>query len=161
MTASLSAGNAGRMHLWCRNAPGLRCSAGAVAPGVDIRADGGYVIAWHAAGLPVLWEAPLAPWPEWLRSSRAAPVQRGPEPPRVPDDTQSAALMRVVALAPQSERNNRLFWAACRMAGMVASRLLAESEAEELLVYAAMHAGLPEGEARRTTHSGLTTGGTR
>ena len=42
----------GGLHLWFRHAPGLKCSAGVIAPGIDVRADGGYVIAWHAAGLP-------------------------------------------------------------------------------------------------------------
>jgi hypothetical protein len=42
---------------------------------------------------------------------------------------------------------------------MVTSRLLAKSEAEAVLVHAAMHAGLPENEARKTASSGLTTGG--
>ena len=57
------------------------------------------------------------------------------------------------------QRNTRLFWAACRMAGMVASRLVAKSEAEAVLIHAAMHAGLSENEARKTANSGLTTGG--
>jgi hypothetical protein len=149
----------GGLHLWFRNVPGLRCSVSAIAPGIDVRAAGGYVIAWHAAGLPVLREAVLAPWPEWLRSPGAAAGQRAPEPPRVPDDRQTAALVRFVATAPAMQRNNQLFWAACRMAGMVGSRMMAKSEAEALLVHAAMHAGLPEIEARRTAHSGLAAGG--
>jgi hypothetical protein len=149
----------GGLHLWFRHPPGLRCSASAIAPGVDVRAEGGCIIAWHAAGLPVLCQTVLAPWPAWLQAPATAPAQRLAEPPRVPDDRQIAALVRCVATAPESRRNSCLFWAACRMAGMVASRLLAKSEAEALLVHAAIHAGLPEIEARRTTRSGLATGG--
>ena len=149
----------GGLHLWYRHAPGLRCSTSAIAPGVDVRAEGGCIIAWHAAGLPVLCQTALAPWPSSLRPPRAAPAQRVPETPRVPDDRQIAALVRCVATAPESQRNSRLFWAACRMAGMVASRLLAKGEAEALLVHAAMHAGLPVIEARRTSRSGLAAGG--
>ena len=149
----------GGLHLWYRDAPGLRCSVSMIAPGVDVRATGGYVIAWHAAGLPVLREAALPPWPAWLLPEQPVAIRASPEPPRVPDDRQSAALVRFVASAPAKQRNNRLFWAACRMAGMVASRLLAKSEAEAVLVHAAMHAGLSENEARKTANSGLTTGG--
>ena len=45
---------------------GMRCSAGRIAAGVDVRATGGYVIWWPAAGLPVLSDMPLAAWPGWL-----------------------------------------------------------------------------------------------
>jgi hypothetical protein len=149
----------GGLHLWFRHGPGLRCSASAIAPGIDVRADGGYVIAWHTAGFPVLRDSPLAPWPEWLRPLQWKPIPRGTEPSRVPDDRQITALVRFVAAAPEAQRNNRLFWAACRMAGMVASRLLSESEAEAILVIAARQVGLPESEARRTAKSGLAAGG--
>jgi hypothetical protein len=32
------------MHLFFRAAPGLRCSISGIAPGIDVRAGGGYVI---------------------------------------------------------------------------------------------------------------------
>jgi len=53
------------LHLYFRHAPGLRCSTGRIAPGVDVRAEGGYVIHWRREGLP-FEEHPLAEWPEWL-----------------------------------------------------------------------------------------------
>jgi Bifunctional DNA primase/polymerase, N-terminal len=148
----------GGLHLWYRHAPGLRCSAGMIATGVDVRADGGYIIAWQAVGFKVLCGAALAPWPMWLPAQPKA-IQRGSEPTRVPDDRRVAALVRVAALAPETRRNAKLFWAACRMSGMVSSGLLPKAEAEELLVRAAMHAGLPELEARRTARSGFAAGG--
>jgi hypothetical protein len=149
----------GGLHLWFRHVPGLRCSASAIAPGIDVRADGGYVISWQAAGFPVLRDSPLAPWPECLRPMQCKPLRRGAEPSRVPDDRQIAVLIRFVATAPETQRNCRLFWAACRMAGLVASHLLRVSEAETILVIAARQAGLSENEARKTAKSGLATGG--
>jgi hypothetical protein len=149
----------GGLHLWFRNMPGLRCSVSAIASGVDVRAEGGYVIAWQCAGFPVLVHAPLARWPDWLsHAGNPRVVEHFSEPARVPDNKQLAALVRFVATAPEQQRNVRLFWAACRMAGMVNSHYLSESEAEELLVAAAKHAGLPESEARKTARSGLATG---
>jgi len=56
----------GGLHLWFRHKPGLRCSAGLIAPGVDVRADGGYAIWWPANGFPVLSDAPMTDWPDWL-----------------------------------------------------------------------------------------------
>lgn len=148
----------GGLHLWFRHVSGLRCSASTVACGIDVRADGGYVIAWQCAGLPVLREMPPAPWPVWLHAVEARPAPRAPDRPRVPDDVQTEALERFIKASAEGERNKRLFWAGCRMAGMVASRLIGETEAENLLACAAMATGLPEAEARKTARSGLAAG---
>jgi Bifunctional DNA primase/polymerase, N-terminal len=56
----------GGLHLYFRHPPGLRCSQGKLAPGVDVRAAGGYVIAWWAHGLKRLCDAEPAPFPDWL-----------------------------------------------------------------------------------------------
>jgi hypothetical protein len=53
------------VHLLFRHAHGLGCFTGTI-PGIDGRGNGGYVIWWPAAGLPVLRPAPLADWPRWL-----------------------------------------------------------------------------------------------
>ncbi len=57
----------GGLHLYLKPSPGLRSSAGKIAPGVDIRAGGtGYVVAWNLEGLPVKNPSTFAPVPEWL-----------------------------------------------------------------------------------------------
>ena len=53
------------VHLYYAHPPGLRCSVGQIAPGVDIKADGGYVVWWHAIGLACLDRREPASWPEW------------------------------------------------------------------------------------------------
>jgi hypothetical protein len=53
----------GGLHIFWRYHPGLRCSAGLIAPSVDVRSTGGYVILWNLAGCAVLSEGPIAPWP--------------------------------------------------------------------------------------------------
>jgi Bifunctional DNA primase/polymerase, N-terminal len=53
------------VHLLFRHAPGLRGSIERVAPGVDVRAEGNYVIWWPREGLAVE-DRPIAEWPEWL-----------------------------------------------------------------------------------------------
>ena len=58
---------------------GLRNSTSRLAPGCDVRADGGYIIWWPAAGLPVLSDAPPAQWPNWLLA-RLLPPQRATRP---------------------------------------------------------------------------------
>jgi hypothetical protein len=130
-----------------------------IASGIDVRAEGGYVIDWQCAGFPVLVDAPLARWPDWLsHAANQTAVEHVSEPARVPDNKQLAALVRFVATALEQQRNNRLFWAACRMAGMVKSKCLSEGEAERLLVAAAKYAGLTESEACKTARSGLAIG---
>jgi putative DNA primase/helicase len=77
-------------HIWFA-APSdvaIRCSAGQVGPGLDVRGDGGYVVAppsnhasgqryrWHPEHNPLRGE--LAPPPPWLvRAMTLAPAQRG------------------------------------------------------------------------------------
>ena|SRR5215469_5065043 len=58
---------AGR-HLLFQHAPGLRSWTRRPVMGIDGRADAGYIVWWPAAGLPVLCDAPPAPWPAWLLS---------------------------------------------------------------------------------------------
>jgi hypothetical protein len=60
------------MHLLFRHAAGLRCSTGRIAPGVDVRADGGYAIWWPREGLP-FEDHPLCEWPDWLLAEAMAP----------------------------------------------------------------------------------------
>jgi hypothetical protein len=68
------------IHLVYRHRPDLRCTVSAIASGVDTRADGGYIIWWPAAGLPILSPAPVADWPKWF----ALPALSAPSltPPR-------------------------------------------------------------------------------
>jgi Bifunctional DNA primase/polymerase, N-terminal len=56
----------GGWHLIFRHSPGLRCSQGVIARGIDVKADGGGVV-WHPkSALRVLCEGPVAAWPQWL-----------------------------------------------------------------------------------------------
>lgn len=55
----------GGLHLLFAHAPGLRNSASKIAPGVDIRSSGGYVVHWPAFGLAVSGSG-WASWPDWL-----------------------------------------------------------------------------------------------
>jgi hypothetical protein len=55
----------GGWHLLFRHALGLRCSSGRIADGIDVRADGGFVVWWPSQFYPVQ-EAPVSDWPAWL-----------------------------------------------------------------------------------------------
>jgi len=145
----------GGWHLLFKHAPGLRNTAGKIAKGVDTRGDGGFIIWWPAAGLPVLSDAPPAPWPQWLLDKLLTP----PAPPSAAPSTlhhpSLGGLIRAVAGASEGQRNSTIFWAACRAGEMIVAGLIGKSEVVEILVESAARCGLPRDEAHRTVLSGL------
>src|SRR5262249_41039209 len=131
-----------------------------LARGIDVKADGGCCVWWPAAGQPVLHEGPLAPWPAWLLT-RLKPPTPPPPPSRpvVPDDRRLQQILRRVVGAHDGERNRLAFWGACRLAEMVATGLISETNAMALIIDAAMAAGLPRIEAIAAARSGLRRAG--
>jgi hypothetical protein len=150
----------GGFHLLFQHESGLRCSIGRIAAGVDVRAEGGYVIWWPGVGLPVTSEMCVAAWPRWLCHQLSH--SRPPITSRitVPDDRALAGLVRLIARAREGERNKLTYWAACRAGEMVASGMLKADVAAALIAEAATRSGLPRPEAERTVWNGIrTTGG--
>jgi hypothetical protein len=146
------------LHLIFAHAEGLRCSVSRLAHGIDVKADGGCAIWWLAAGLPVLHNGEPACWPAWLLAQLKP---KAPPPPSrliIPDERRLQQLLRCVASAPEGQRNAIAFWGACRLAEMVGTGLLGESDALALIVEAAMAAGLPRVEAITAARSGLRAG---
>lgn len=141
----------GGAHLHFRDAPGLRNSQGRIAPHVDVRASGGFIVAWAAFGAPIIAPGPLADWPAWLLD-RARPPPPPPRPPIVATSPalQSArvrGILRTVAKAPEGTRNARTRWASRPLAEMVAAGRILRADAFAALVAAAMASGLEEAEA--------------
>ena len=156
------------LHLLFQHAPGLRCWTGRPVVGIDARSDGGYVIWWPATGLPVLSDAPPAPWPEWLLDELSPPS--APAPPavwnplgsptryRAASRYASAALQHAadrVALAPTGSRNATLNAQAYGIGRLVAAELLDGQEVADTLAMAAVAAGLAPQEIARTLGSAL------
>ena len=56
----------GGRHFVFLHAPGVRNSAGSIAPGVDVRGTGGYVIMPPSPGYRVISDAEPCHWPDWL-----------------------------------------------------------------------------------------------
>jgi hypothetical protein len=114
---------------------------------IDFKATGGYVLAPPsvAAGRPyvLLDHRPGSARLDWqaVRQLLAPPRMVA----RLPQGTDVSRLAALVSAQPQGNRNAGLFWAACRIDG--------DGGAAELLVAAAVQAGLTEHEARRTVAS--------
>jgi len=149
----------GGLHLFFQHQQELRCSAGRIAPGIDVRASGGYVIWWPAAGFPVLCDTIPAPWPEWLCALLSSPPRSTTPRVVVANEVTLMRLLRLVASARPGERNSLTFWAACRAGEMVASGLLRADIAADVIAEAATRAGLPFLEAQRTAWSGIRASG--
>ena len=138
--------------------PLVRGRAGKIAPGVDTRGAGGYLIWWPATGAPVVSDAPLAPWPDWLLET-FKPKPRPQVFVQIPNDRLLIKLVQMVAGAREGERNNLTFWCACRAGEMARTGLLSATTAINVIAEAATRAGLSQAEAQRTAKSGVRTGG--
>ncbi|MDN3296857.1 bifunctional DNA primase/polymerase [Streptomyces ficellus] len=153
----------GGRHLWLTGPSGVVVpnSASRLAPGIDIRGAGGYLVgpgsvtargAYRLApGTARLTPAPCPP--ALLRL--LAPPPRHPRPARGSTPRRGEALIHFVRTAERGQRNTRLFWAACRAYENGIGDALADA-----LTDAAVRTGLPEHEARATIASAarLTTG---
>ncbi|HEY0936065.1 MAG TPA: bifunctional DNA primase/polymerase [Trebonia sp.] len=150
-----------------------RNSAGVLAPHIDVRADGGYVVGagsridgrvYAARGRP----RPAAPLPPWLgQLVTQTPVPEVPAPRLPVTDRAEGRAYAMAALRAETERvaaarpgtrNDTLNRAAFSLGQLVAARLLPPIPVITGLISAAQHAGLSEEEATRTVRSGLAGG---
>ncbi|MEU2788510.1 bifunctional DNA primase/polymerase [Streptomyces sp. NPDC007100] len=148
----------GGRHLYFSGppAPPVPNSAGRLAPGIDIRGTGGYLVGpgsltsrgrYHLApGTPrTPAPAPPALLPLLYRLS---PTPHQPKPSPAPPPHPAPALLRFVRTSPDGQRNARLFWAACRAYESGLGQEMATA-----LTTAALDTGLTEREARATIAS--------
>ncbi|MEV0371115.1 bifunctional DNA primase/polymerase [Streptomyces sp. NPDC050636] len=143
----------GGRHLWLTGppAPPVPNSAGRLAPGIDIRGAGGYLVG--PGSLTTRGRYVLAPGTPGRPAAapRALLTLLTPPPPPARHGAPhhpAAALVRFVRASPTGQRNARLFWAACRACESGLSHELAAR-----LIEAARHTGLSEREARATIAS--------
>jgi hypothetical protein len=122
----------GGRHLFFLHPAGLRSSSSKLAPGVDIRAEGGCITIW-GPGYDVVDGAAVAPFPRSIlhqlaRLDRAAEKRREKLIRSLGGEAGGQErLLDWLRTAPRGERNQRLFWASCRAgaAGRDGSALIA------------------------------------
>ncbi|MFG3333834.1 bifunctional DNA primase/polymerase [Streptomyces tendae] len=145
----------GGRHLWLTGPPDhvVPNSAGRLAPGIDVRGAGGYLVGpgsrtRHGAYTTAPGTAHLAPAPcppALLRLLLPPTVRRAGNGTTGGD---GRGLVQFVLAAHRGQRNTRLFWAACRAyENGIGAALLAP------LLDAARATGLTEREARATITS--------
>lgn len=155
-TATARTANGGT-HLYYTYEPELKNSKSVLAAGVDFKTTGGYVVAPPSVltgGKAYTWLASplgenLPRMPRWaIEKLKPKPEPLMPKPKDAPKEI--TPLVQFVAAAGSGERNNKLFWAACRAAENGVGR-----SAQGSLVAAAVAAGLPKIEAEKTVNSAL------
>lgn len=158
----------GGHHLYFTAPPGIRLgnTAGTLAPLVDTRAWGGYVVATGstttAGPYEVVDPAPVAPLPSWLLSLLRPPRPAPPGPLLAPVISGSRAgraaleqeCTRVIA-APEKQGNNTLNRSAFKVGRFVAWGDLARHEVEAAFQGAGEARGLTAAECRATIRSAL------
>jgi hypothetical protein len=146
----------GGRHLWLSGPPDVVVpnSAGRLAPGIDIRGAGGYLVGPgshtdHGPYTTAPGTARLAPAPCPPALLRLLlPPPRTHHPASQPADGHGQGLIQFVLAAHEGQRNTRLFWAACRAYEDGIGPALVDP-----LVGAALSTGLSEREARATIAS--------
>ncbi|MBC9726199.1 bifunctional DNA primase/polymerase [Streptomyces sp. TRM68367] len=159
----------GGTHLYFTAPSGVRLTntAGTIAPLVDTRAWGGYVVGAGSSTPTGQYEALCAPvaasLPSWLQTI-LKPTPRAPQAPSVAVATQSRRYADValdnetanVARAVEGEREAKLFRAARALGRFVAWGDLPRHVVEQALQEAGETAGLTASECRSTLRSALT-----
>lgn len=149
-------------HLYYAHAPELKNSKSVLAPGIDVKTTGGYVVAPPSVldgGKSYRWvNSPLGP--DLPRLPRWAIEALKPKPQPVATFDRKAApkdvgpLVDFVSRAKEGERNKALFWAACRAAE--SGQL--DGGAQAAFLSAAQVAGLDRPSAEKTIASALKKG---
>ncbi|NEV90119.1 bifunctional DNA primase/polymerase [Streptomyces tendae] len=158
----------GGEHLYFTAPHGVRLpnTAGTVAPLVDTRAWGGYVVAAGSITPAGRYEAPsdypAAPLPDWLLTILQPAPAHPTGPLRLPavDGSRAAvaaleAECAVVAAAPERQRNNTLNRCAFKVGRFVAWGDLPRHVAEDAFQAAGEAVGLTAAECRATIRSAL------
>jgi hypothetical protein len=152
----------GGLHIFFNHHPGLRCSTARPVLGIDVRADGGGIIWWPAAGCRVLANDGPSDWPQWLLDvispPPAPPVPKYSSRIQLDDAYVQGALNQAinnVMNAPPGARNSTLnseMWSLLRFLGN--GELTADAIAKALAV-AAHTAGLGPAEIKATLMSAM------
>jgi hypothetical protein len=166
-TAAVATGGGG-WHLYYRH-PGVHLAGKLPThPGVDIKADGGYVVAppsrHPATGRRYRWVGshPVSEMPAALTTACQPP----PAPPSTPSPTRRgggisspdallAAHLGAVARAPKGRRRTTLYGAARGVARMVATAAITRADAIAALTTAGIAAGQTEREIRAAIAGGF------
>jgi Bifunctional DNA primase/polymerase, N-terminal len=159
----------GGEHWVFNSAEGVRNRQdGSIAPGVDVRGEGGYAIWPPSPGYSVVHNAPIANWPDWLLP--LVVKQDTPTPRPRPTTTLSTdqlvrryrryieTLLDNIRRAAEGTKHDSLLKNARALGGVRVTAGISEEEALDLLLEALPNTVLDWENARRTALDGLRDG---
>lgn len=165
--------NGGRHYLF-RHVDGVRNSASkdSLAPGVDVRGTGGYIVTQNSKGYSIDSDADIAEWPDWLLELVLArpiknerPTNGSVNPPAPLSSKRFEGLMRAilgrVQTAPEGGKHFALRNASLSVGGLLAQANMAEADATDRLLRALPNGVKDWNLARKTIAWGLTQGALR
>lgn len=176
ITLTANTGGGGKHFLFRHPGIRVRNSVKSLGDGLDIRGDGGYIVAApsnHKSGNLYGWVDPdqeISEAPEWLLD---LVTKKQPETPTTapiinlaPVTTSQEqygrkallAACEAISNAAKGSRNQTLNEEAFGIGQLIGSGAIPTTEAEGSLIQAARACGLNEGEALKTIHSGLNSG---
>lgn len=163
-------GNAGRHLIFAYN-PTVKASKDRLGPGIDVKTDGGYVVAAPSViaksdsgpGGQYRWvrepSSFLPPLPAWTLEALRPKERPLPKFERVATADSARKSLEGMASrlagSPKGHRNNLLNWAAYTAGDLVRQGKIGVGEVEARLMQAAISAGLTFPEAKATLDSGL------
>ena len=160
----------GGLHVYYEDTSGgmIRNSAGKLAQGVDVRANGGFCVAPPTPFYEILTpHCTVPPLPDALRDALLAQPRTPPRPATIPAKIVAQSRYGAAALrgeirnlqnAAVGTRNHCLNTAAFNLGRLVPTGILNEREVWDALTSAALFAGLTETETEITIASGIRAG---
>jgi predicted P-loop ATPase len=158
----------GGRHLLFKHDPQVRNSAGRIAPGIDVRGEGGYVIMPPSPGYRIISDADVAEWPEWLltpglvlpKPAAERPISSGVFSPVSDERFEKwiVSILRNVAAAREGEKHWILLKSATILGGMQA-----EAGFTDTAIWERLREALPDTvddweSAKKTALDGLQRG---
>jgi hypothetical protein len=160
----------GGEHWLFQHHDGVFNSAGQIAPGIDVRGEGGYVVWPGSPGYTVISDADIAPWPTWLVQAALKKAKPAPRPVSTPFKIDRPdqlvkryqgyvqKLLDNVRNAPEGAKHTVLLSNARALGGIIDAAGISEADAERWLIDALPATVLDWKGAAKTALDGLRHG---
>ena len=141
----------GGLHILFKHNELARTGNNRLGQGLDVKANGGYIVWWPAFGRRVPCDAPVNEWPDWLIAKQQPTVPPVSFPRGYSKNLEPVA--KFVESLMEGNRNSGTFWGFCRAYETADAGFTSEAEAVGIITQAALRTGLEEREVRAVARS--------